>query len=311
MTRREIREEIFKLLFEKELTDNNVEKRIEETIKENKIKKEENIEFLTSYVNDIIENEDILVEKIKEILDGWTYERLGTLEKVLLKISFYEIIIKKVGYEIAINEAVELAKKYHCKKIIYISSIQVIGKIKDIPIKETHEKEPLTLYHSTKLFGENYLNNISSIQKVIFRITSPIGKNMPKNKIMRVFVEKSLRNEDIVLLGKGKRVQNYIDVFDIARAIECAIEADNPNGVYNIASPKSISNIELAELCKFLLKSDSKILFNGVDKEEDNKWIVDTSKAEKELGFIAKKSIEESIFEIKEEIMKSENTFSK
>lgn len=112
MTRREIREEIFKLLFEKELTDNNVEKRIEETIKENKIKKEEHIEFLTSYVNDIIANEDILVKKIKEILDGWTYERLGTLEKVLLKISFYEIIIKKVGYEIAINEAVELAKKY-------------------------------------------------------------------------------------------------------------------------------------------------------------------------------------------------------
>ena len=112
MTRREIREEIFKLLFEKALTDNNVEKRIEETIKENNIRKEEHIEFLKSYINDIIANEDILIEKIKEILDGWTYERLGTLEKVLLKISFYEIIIKEVGYEIAINEAVELAKKY-------------------------------------------------------------------------------------------------------------------------------------------------------------------------------------------------------
>ena len=112
MTRREIREEIFKLLFEKELTDNNVEKRIEETIKENNIRKEEHVEFLKSYINDIIANEDILIEKIKEILDGWTYERLGTLEKVLLKISFYEIIIKEVGYEIAINEAVELAKKY-------------------------------------------------------------------------------------------------------------------------------------------------------------------------------------------------------
>lgn len=112
MTRREIREEIFKLLFEKELTDNNVEKRIEETIKKNNIRKEEHIEFLKSYINDIIANEDILIEKIKEILDGWTYERLGTLEKVLLKISFYEITIKEVGYEIAINEAVELAKKY-------------------------------------------------------------------------------------------------------------------------------------------------------------------------------------------------------
>lgn len=112
MTRREIREEIFKLLFEKELTDNNVEKRIEETIKENNIRKEEHIEFLKSYINDIIVNEEVLIEKIKEILDGWTYERLGTLEKVLLKISFYEITIKEVGYEIAINEAVELAKKY-------------------------------------------------------------------------------------------------------------------------------------------------------------------------------------------------------
>ena len=112
MTRREIREEIFKLLFEKELTDNNVEKRIEETIKENNIRKEGHVEFLKSYIIDIIENEEVLIEKIKEILDGWTYERLGTLEKVLLKISFYEITIKKIGYEIAINEAVELAKKY-------------------------------------------------------------------------------------------------------------------------------------------------------------------------------------------------------
>lgn len=206
---------------------------------------------------------------------------------------------------------VELAKRCHCKKVIYISSIQVIGKIKEVPIKETHEKEPLTLYHSTKLFGENYLNNISDIEKIVFRIASPIGKNMPKNKIMRVFVEKSLRNEDIVLLGEGKRVQNYIDVFDIARAIDCAIEADNSKGIYNIASPKSISNMELAELCKSILKSDSKILFNGIDKEEDNKWIIDISKAKRELGFIAKKSIEESIFEIKEEIIKSENTFSK
>ena len=87
MTRREIREEIFKLLFEKELIDNDIDKRISEVIEENKIKKEEKIEFLKSYVIEITEKEDILVEKIKNVLDGWTYERLGTLEKVLLKIA--------------------------------------------------------------------------------------------------------------------------------------------------------------------------------------------------------------------------------
>lgn len=112
MTRREIREEIFKLLFEHELIDNNIEKRINDVINEENLKKNDEIDFLRSYVTEIIENENILIEKIKNILDGWTYERLGTIEKVLLKISFYEITIKDVGYEIAINEVLEIAKKY-------------------------------------------------------------------------------------------------------------------------------------------------------------------------------------------------------
>lgn len=39
MTRREIREEIFKLLFEYELIDNNIEKRINDVIEEEHLKK--------------------------------------------------------------------------------------------------------------------------------------------------------------------------------------------------------------------------------------------------------------------------------
>ena len=112
MTRRKIREEIFKLLFEYELIDNDIEKRINETIAEKNLKRDEEIDFLRSYITEIIENKDILTDRIRQVLDGWTYERLGTIEKVLLKISFYEITIKDIGYEIAINEVLEIAKKY-------------------------------------------------------------------------------------------------------------------------------------------------------------------------------------------------------
>lgn len=112
MTRRKIREEIFKLLFEYELIDNDIEKRINETIAEENLKRDEEIDFLRSYITEIIENKDILTDRIRQVLDGWTYERLGTIEKVLLKISFYEITIKDIGYEIAINEVLEIAKKY-------------------------------------------------------------------------------------------------------------------------------------------------------------------------------------------------------
>ena len=68
MTRRKIREEIFKLLFEHELIDNDIQKRIEEVIEEEKITKEDQIDFLKSYVTEIIENEEILIEKIKNIV---------------------------------------------------------------------------------------------------------------------------------------------------------------------------------------------------------------------------------------------------
>lgn len=112
MTRREIREEIFRLLFEYELIDNDIEKRINETIAEKNLKRDEEIDFLRSYITEIIENKDILTDRIRQVLDGWTYERLGTIEKVLLKISFYEITIKDIRYEIAINEVLEIAKKY-------------------------------------------------------------------------------------------------------------------------------------------------------------------------------------------------------
>ena len=112
MTRRKIREEIFKLLFEYELINNDIEKRINDVITEENLKKDEEIDFLRSYVTEIIANESILIERIKDVLEGWTYERLGTIEKVLLKISFYEITIKNIGYEIAINEVLEISKKY-------------------------------------------------------------------------------------------------------------------------------------------------------------------------------------------------------
>lgn len=112
MTRSEIREEIFKILFERELVDNGIAKRTDEIINEENIKNPKHIEFLKSYVTGVEDNKDFLVEKIKATLKGWTYERLGTIEKALLKLSFYEILIEKMEYEIVINETMEIAKKY-------------------------------------------------------------------------------------------------------------------------------------------------------------------------------------------------------
>ncbi len=190
-----------------------------------------------------------------------------------------------------------LAKLLNAKKIIYFSSLPIIGKPEIIPITEEHSVKPRTLYHTTKLFGENVLNCLTSegINVINLRLTSPIGFDMPDNKIFSIFVEKCLKNENIILYGKGSRIQNYIDINDIVRAVELAIQYKDSN-TFNIASDKSYSNLELAKICIDETNSKSRIEFsNEVDKEEDFKWIVDTNKAKTLLGFKPKVDIRQSI----------------
>lgn len=186
-----------------------------------------------------------------------------------------------------------------CKEFIYFSSLPIIGKPRVIPITEEHPIDnPPTVYHATKYFGELILKNLlKSINLSIFRIPSPIGRNTPLNKIIPVFVKNAIENKDYTLLGSGGRIQNYIDVRDIARAVQCAIEK-KANGVFNIGSSRSYSNKEVAKMCIKLFASKSKITFHGVDHEEDFQWIVSVDKAKREIGFEAHYTLEETLKEI-------------
>ena len=100
-----------------------------------------------------------------------------------------------------------------------------------------------------------------------------------------------------------QKIQNYIDVRDIARAVNCAIDKQS-SGVFNIASEKSYSNREVAEICISLFNSTSKIIYQGVDNEEDYQWIVSTDKAKNELGFVAKYSLQDTLKEISKNFIK-------
>ncbi|MDU4652387.1 transcription antitermination factor NusB [Sneathia sanguinegens] len=111
MEQRKIREEIFKILFEHELVSSNIFERTKQFLEENKLSNSKE-EFINRFMKEYSENEQELVTGLKKYLKTWSFERLGVVEKVLLKMSYYEIVLKKEEYEIVINEAVELAKIY-------------------------------------------------------------------------------------------------------------------------------------------------------------------------------------------------------
>ena len=50
--------------------------------------------------------------RITDAAEGWTADRLGTLERNVLRIGIHELESESVPAEVAINEAVVLAKRY-------------------------------------------------------------------------------------------------------------------------------------------------------------------------------------------------------
>jgi N utilization substance protein B len=69
-------------------------------------------EFATSLAQAVAERAHDLDERITATSDDWPADRLGTLERNVLRIGVYELEEGTVPPEIAINEAVVLAKRY-------------------------------------------------------------------------------------------------------------------------------------------------------------------------------------------------------
>lgn len=202
--------------------------------------------------------------------------------------------------------ALEIAKKTGVKHFVYLSSVPVIGKIENQPITEEHAVQPLTLYHWSKYLGEKMLENYKEYFETttILRIPSPIGVGMNDNVFLSMLLRKMLDDNDVEIYGNGERIQNYIDVRDIANAFQQVI-VRKPEGLYLIAGKHSISNRRLVELCKELTSSNSTIISGKhIDNSENEQWILSCRKSEESFGYCPRYKLEDTIRWIYEDMKK-------
>jgi transcription antitermination protein NusB len=68
--------------------------------------------FARETAESVVRDADRLDERISAAAEGWPAERLGAVERNVLRIAVLELDGEKVPDEVAINEAVELAKRY-------------------------------------------------------------------------------------------------------------------------------------------------------------------------------------------------------
>lgn len=110
VSRSELREKIMTILYQIEMYNKNkFEYKVEDIIKENI-----NIssEFVNKLVSGVINNREEIEKKANKYLTDWTIDRLDSLGATILRMAIYEILYTDTPNVVAINEAIELAKKY-------------------------------------------------------------------------------------------------------------------------------------------------------------------------------------------------------
>ena len=114
MKRSAIREIAFQLIYSLEIQKTeNLEEQVELYFECNVIEENEAKEYIKDAVFGIKENISEIQGLIEKNLKAdWRIDRISKIDLSLLKLAIYEIKYKKLPYKVAINECLELSKKY-------------------------------------------------------------------------------------------------------------------------------------------------------------------------------------------------------
>ena len=122
MKRHEAREVAFIIIFEKSFQDETPLDEIIDSAAESEFFEVNH--FVTRTVKDVFSNLPAIDETIERYLVGWSHARLSRVARAILRLAVYEILYSDVPDGVAINEAVEITKKYsEQKEAAYINGV--------------------------------------------------------------------------------------------------------------------------------------------------------------------------------------------
>ncbi len=108
--RSELREIIMKVLYQVYILEKaNLDINIDDLIKE---QLEVKNDFVKDVIEGVIKNQKDIDALANKYLESWDINRLNKVDKAIFSIGIYELIYTDTPSVVAINEAIELSKKY-------------------------------------------------------------------------------------------------------------------------------------------------------------------------------------------------------
>ncbi len=108
MNRHQLREKIMISIYQSQL----LKKDLNETAADNFSSLDEIEDYGKSLIKSVINGKTRFIEYINEVLDDWTFDRLGYLEQAILLLACAEFDCKQLAAQVIMDEAINLTKKY-------------------------------------------------------------------------------------------------------------------------------------------------------------------------------------------------------
>jgi UDP-glucose 4-epimerase len=182
------------------------------------------------------------------------------------------------------------------KNFVHISSIEVYGKPRELPVYETHPTDPFTLYGVAKLCAEHFLRiscDKQGVKLCNLRIAFIYGPGQHRRNVIPIFLDCVKQGKPPVIHGTGEEIRDDIFVKDIAVAIEQVIRKD-AEGIYNISSGKPHTLKEIAEAACSLSERPMRPEILHVKSSWIDRWF-DINSARKAFGFDPKTSFSDGL----------------
>lgn len=205
------------------------------------------------------------------------------------------------------KNVLEIAKNNSVKSMVYLSSMEMYGTMKDENVTEDKIGKIEILntrssYSEGKRIAELYCYSYFSEYNVpvkMCRIAQTFGPGISKNetRVFKYFADCIINKKDIILKSTGETIINYSYTTDTILGILCILINGKNGESYNIVGEKT--NMTILESAEWLLKEfenkNNRIICECNQKNDfapDNKMILSNQKI-KTLGWKSKISLKE------------------
>ncbi|SRR5579871_1870610 len=202
----------------------------------------------------------------------------------------------------------EAAIEANVQKIVYASSASIYGAADTFPTAETHHPyNNRTLYGAAKQMNEGIarsFNDMYGLASIGLRYFNVYG---PRMDVTGVYTEVFIRWLDCIdrgeapqIHGDGTASMDFIYAADIARANILAMKSARTDDVYNVASGTETSLLGLWQAMQNITGAHHLApTFHPPRKVNPvPRRLADTSRAERDLGFKARVSLEDGLREL-------------